>query len=58
MQHASYFVDRIFRGAKIGELPVELPMRFELVVNAKTARAIGLTILQQPILLRANEVIE
>jgi putative tryptophan/tyrosine transport system substrate-binding protein len=56
-QRASYFVDRIFRGAKISELPVELPTRFELVVNARTAKTIGLTI-PEPFLFRADEVIE
>jgi putative tryptophan/tyrosine transport system substrate-binding protein len=56
-RRTSYFVDRILRGAKVSELPVELPTRFELVVNTKTARAIGLTI-PQPFLFRADEVIE
>jgi putative ABC transport system substrate-binding protein len=53
---ASY-VDRILRGTKLAELPVQLATKFEMIVNLKTARALGLTV-PQSILLRADEVIE
>ena len=51
------YVDRILRGAKVSELPVQNPTRFRLVVNLKAAKMIGLTI-PSSFLLRADEVIE
>jgi ABC-type uncharacterized transport system substrate-binding protein len=56
-RHAADFVDKILRGAKPADLPVQQPTKFDLIVNLTTAKALGLSI-PESFLLRADEVIE
>ncbi len=57
LRSGAEYVDKVLRGAKAAEMPIEQPTKFELVVNLKTAKPLGLTI-PQSLLVRADEVIQ